>query len=273
MISSFVRRQRCRLSDPVWKSAPWAILPKTPKDKLLDIMVDIPGLMEDSHHLEEEADPSSNDPDLRIKVLEECWRIDGELTSWEEDLAPRHALAELRARGYENPTADDVAVAQSMTLYWTACLLTYSSLRKTLLSGPSSSPGATAALPDRTDPMIHCAAIADIVEIFFQPSAGMFGWHAAPFPMGAALMVLGSTWDKKGPPPPVMLKILSYFSRERGGQTVGDFLSSRPVNDPYEKLRPGPGGTPIPTSPPQILKQSTNPQSEAHPRDVSQPAP
>ncbi|KAJ5761998.1 uncharacterized protein N7511_005380 [Penicillium nucicola] len=52
-IGYIVERKRCFLEDPSWKTIPWALKgedAKSPTDFLHDILVDIPGLLEDANH-------------------------------------------------------------------------------------------------------------------------------------------------------------------------------------------------------------------------------
>ncbi|KAK2017384.1 hypothetical protein LZ32DRAFT_688283 [Colletotrichum eremochloae] len=218
IITHIRRRQRCPLSHPVWKTVPWQDVPKTPKDILVDIFVDVPGLLEDFDHMRncnEEFEKESQ----RTRLIQECWRIDEELTWWLENLSPKKEFEELMARGLDNPSACDVAVASIMSLYWAVALLSYSTLRLAM--------GKTAglALPERTDPYVYCTKIANIVDVFFHPSGGTFGIQSAPFPIGMALVYLNSF--EEGFNSETKWKLLSFFGRTaNNGIGIGKFLMS-----------------------------------------------
>ncbi|OHW99125.1 C6 zinc finger domain-containing protein [Colletotrichum incanum] len=218
IITHIKRRRRCPLSHPVWKTVPWQNIPKTPKDVLVDIFVDVPGLLEDLDHLRSCKD--SFEKELRrMELIKECWRIDEELNWWLDNLSPKRELEELMARGLDNPSACDVVVASIMSLCWTISLLSYSTLR--LAIGEKTG----LELPKRTDPSIYCTKIANIVDIFFHPSAGTFGIQSAPLPIGMALVYLNSF--EEGFNSETKWKLVGFFGRTaNNGIGIGKFLLS-----------------------------------------------
>ncbi|RNJ54870.1 hypothetical protein D7B24_009335 [Verticillium nonalfalfae] len=209
-------RRRNFLSSPEWKTIPWTNAAKVPKDLLLDIFVDIPGLLEDLDALAL-CDDAASRPLLYARLVADCWRTDERLVSWFEEQSPRAHLEALKEREYKEPTPEDTAVAMSMSLYWTACLLTYSTLILVLTSNPTS-PLDITTLPERMNLNSYCAAIADILEIFFQPSSGIFSVQLVPLPLGIALSYLASTLKPGTPPPTELKKLLGYFTRGAVGE-------------------------------------------------------
>ncbi|RXG50452.1 hypothetical protein VDGE_04829 [Verticillium dahliae] len=228
IITAIKLRKRNFLSSPEWKTIPWTNAAKLPKDLLLDIFVDIPGLLEDLDALAL-CDDAASRPLLYARLVADCWRTDERLVSWFEEQSPRAHLEAIKEREYKEPTPEDTAVAMSMSLYWTACLLTYSTLILVLTSNPTS-PLDVTTLPERMSLNSYCAAIADILEIFFQPSSGIFSVQLVPLPLGIALSYLASTLKPGTPPPPELKKLLSYFTRGAGGASVGSFLRSMMLN-------------------------------------------
>ncbi|KAI3529466.1 hypothetical protein CSPX01_15515 [Colletotrichum filicis] len=217
VISHVKRRRRFPLSHPAWKTVPWQNVPKTPKDILIDVFVDIPGLLEDLDHMNSCKDLEEKEL-RRLTLIKECWRVDEELNWWLDNLSPNKELEELATRGSNSPTACDVAVASIITLYWTICILTYSTLR---LAIGTKSP----ELPERTDPRLYCTKIANIVDVFFHPSAGTFGIQSAPLPIGMALVYLNSY--EEGFNSETKFKLVSFFGRTaNNGISIGKFLMS-----------------------------------------------
>ncbi|KAF6801033.1 hypothetical protein CSOJ01_12035 [Colletotrichum sojae] len=213
-IAACMSRKRTFLSDDAWKTIPWTKVLKTPKDSLLDILTDIPVLLE-------EADLLKNDPrtSTRQRFLEAYQRLDTEMVWWLDNLAPPYqTLAALRERNFSSPSADELAVAHVMTHFWAACILVYSTLRSSLphLAAEKES----LELAQRTDPRPYCLDIANTVEAFFQPEAGTFGMHAAPFPLGMAIRHLMFTEGLGGD----CMRLIAYFSRGGGGEAMGRFL-------------------------------------------------
>ncbi|KAJ5297888.1 hypothetical protein N7508_008137 [Penicillium antarcticum] len=70
-IGYIVERKRCFLEDPTWKKVPWALKgedAKTPTDRLHDILVDIPGILEDTSQSKtwDPAFPGKDEFDTRL---------------------------------------------------------------------------------------------------------------------------------------------------------------------------------------------------------------
>ncbi|GKT50036.1 uncharacterized protein ColSpa_10217 [Colletotrichum spaethianum] len=222
VITHIKRRRRCPLSHPAWKTVPWQKVPKTSKDVLIDIFVDVPGLLEDLDSLRRCKDNSEKES-RRVRLVRECWHIDEELNRWLDDLSPKHELEGLMKRGLDNPSACDVVVASVMALSWTIALLSYSTLR--LAVGEQ----ASLELPERTDPLLYCTKIADIVDVFFHPSAGTFGIQSAPLPIGMALVYLNSF--EEGFNCETKWKLAGFFGRTASnGIGIGKFLLSTQRN-------------------------------------------
>jgi len=195
---------------------PWSKSQKTDKDRLVDVFVKIPGLLEDLDHLKQ-----SPTEGLYQQFLADYMRIDLELTAWFQNQAPVEHLDLLQARGYTNPTAEDLAVAQIMSLFWTMSILAHSAMLLAVTVDPSSSP--LSHLPQHTNPRQYCILIADIVDVFFQPEAGIFGMQAIPFPVGIALEHLMST---EGYGSDVSKKLAGYLTHRGFGASIGNFIVS-----------------------------------------------
>ena len=195
---------------------PWSKSAKTDKDKLVDVFVHLPGLLEDLDHLKQ-----SPTEQLYQQFMSDYTRIDLELIAWFQNQAPVEHLDILQARGYTNPTAEDLAVAQIMSLFWTMSILAHSAMLLAVPLDPFSSPPSH--LPQHTDPRQYCIFIADIVEVFFQSEAGIFGLQAVPFPVGIALEYLMST---EGYGSDVSKKLAGYLTNRGFGASIGNFIVS-----------------------------------------------
>ncbi|KAM7185206.1 hypothetical protein V8F33_012549 [Rhypophila sp. PSN 637] len=193
IIHCMVKRQRCPLSTPAWKTVPFTHTRKTYKDALLDVFVDIPGLLEDLDDLRLTQDPSSaSQHDKRVGILKECWRLDRELLRWFDKYGPRRQIQELRERRFRNqdPSLSDAATAHIMGIYWAVCILVYSTLQSVLALHNGGIDEA--ALPERMELKQYCRHIADIAEVLLHPSTGVFGLHSTALPVGVALRYLNS---------------------------------------------------------------------------------
>ncbi|KAJ0274988.1 hypothetical protein COL940_009045 [Colletotrichum noveboracense] len=184
----------------------------------LDIFVDIPGILEDLDELRD-CEPGIEKEAKRSRLVNECWRIDRELTRWLDNMGPTEELKDLERRGVDNPTMCDVVITSIMTLFWTTSILAYSTLRLAL------GPKPDIELPERTNPRVFCTKIANIVDVFFHPSAGTFGISSAPLPIGMALVYLNST--EEGFNSEDKRKLVSFFGmRANNGIGIGKFLIS-----------------------------------------------
>lgn len=225
-IASVLRRKHSPFGSPEWKTIPWTITPKTHKDLLTDILIDIPAFLETCDTLR--SAPLEIVPTLWTTVISLYTALDAGLTSWHAEHFPTAELADLETRSYAvspiNPHLD-LAVAQATSLFWTACVLVYSNLHLAL-SHP-----AVAAIPllpqpeisPRTDPSRYCAMIADIAAVFFDPGAGESGKSSAPFPVGVVLGYLQGIGALEGPE---ARKLLGHLLRGRQGEGMSSFLSS-----------------------------------------------
>jgi len=225
-----VKRQRCPLSTPDWKTIPFTHTPKTCKDALLDVFIDVPGLLENLDALrrtEDVASPSQHDQ--RVAMLRECWRLDRELLRWFDTYGPESQIEALRERAFrnENPVLSDVVTAHIMGIYWAVCILVYGTLRSVLALRHGALDET--ALPKRTELRQYCRHIADIAEVLLHPSTGVFGLHSAPLPVGAALRCL-KTLEQLRPgeaAPPEKQRLLRLLEGDQA-RIVGlrNFLSS-----------------------------------------------
>ncbi|KAI8315473.1 hypothetical protein K4K61_001453 [Colletotrichum sp. SAR11_59] len=218
-IAGCMSRKRSFLSDMAWKTVPWAKISKTRKDVMLDILTDVPALLEEVDILK--SNPSDYNCQRFMKTYQ---RLDREIVWWLENLSPpTDILCDLHERNYRNPTADELAVAHVMTCFWTVCILVYSSLHA-VLSSTFNLPGIEEMeLSERRNPRPYCLLIADAVEVFFQPEAGTFGMHAAPFPIGMAIKYLMLT---EGFSSKDCMRLIGYFGRQSGGAAMGSFLAN-----------------------------------------------
>ncbi|KAI8274513.1 hypothetical protein K4K60_009656 [Colletotrichum sp. SAR11_57] len=183
-----------------------------------DIFVDIPGILEDLDELRD-CEPGIEKEAKRSRLVNECWRIDRELTRWLDNMGPTEELKDLERRGVDNPTMCDVVITSIMTLSWTTSILAYSTLRLAL------GPKPDIELPERTNPRVFCTKIANIVDVFFHPNAGTFGISSAPLPIGMALVYLNST--EEGFNSEDKRKLVSFFGmRANNGIGIGKFLIS-----------------------------------------------
>ncbi|KAL2371726.1 hypothetical protein RJ035_002320 [Blastomyces gilchristii] len=212
--SAVQARKRIILSNPEWKNIPWSEIPKTPKDRLIDILVEMPTLLENL-----DISRACSDPEIqefqRLDLLQTCWELEKELINWCMELGITDPTYSLDA-GQSPFSLDYLAACHIMCLYWAICIILYSSLR--ILSCPQ------VVLPPQTDPRIYCGRIAKAMPLLLHPLSGAYGVHLASFPVAIALMYLNAVdgeaiYEEKR-------TIFDAFARSGYGKTVERFNQS-----------------------------------------------
>ena len=182
-----MNRKKSMLSSPEWKTIPWCEKPKNSRDLLLDILIDMPGLLEDLDALNE--CPSSQERQrLRQELIGKCWMYDALLLDWANSICPSQQPF---GSSYQPPedeivSPQQLAHAHGLSLYWTTCLLLYSTLA-------SASGSSSILLPERTDPRVYIGSIAKVVPVLLRAGSGMYGQHIAALPLGVALQFAMAT--------------------------------------------------------------------------------
>lgn len=170
-LSAVLRRKRLVLSTPEWKSIPWQKTPRNLKDILVDVLVDMPGLVEDFDIMRLCAD-AGRKASLRLELVQKCWEHDKELMTWFGLLC--QIVDPNKPSCIESRSGDlvtHIAQVHGMSLFWTTSLVLYSILW--MASGPQ------AELPMRTDPTHHAHNLTEAITILLQPDSGLFGQQSA----------------------------------------------------------------------------------------------
>lgn len=193
---------------------PWQTIPKTPKDLVVDIIMETTGLLEDVDTLKAEDDPESRDV-LHRELVQKCWALEAELAAWLGTVRlsdPTYALNVSDARF----SMDLLAAAHIMCIYWCACIVTYSTLRDFL------SPAEIAMLPPHMDPRLYFRRIAEAVTVLLHPSSGMYGAQLTYFPTA----VVGIYLQRVGGGDEAKTMIFDAYRRTGKEKIAKRFLSS-----------------------------------------------
>jgi hypothetical protein len=218
-MTSLRARKNCFLSDPAWKELPFSEIKKSPKDLLLDILVDVPTLFEAIDIISH-----CEDPVQRANCLE---RLYLEYVSLEKRLDQWHKMfSSVLIRLERNIFVQDVVVPQILaaghisTLYWATCIIVYGMVAKPLMLegyGEKSFGGKY------VDPGVFCQNILKVTPLFLHYSTGMFRVHLATPPLSIVMIYLCSL-------PPEEMKedkaILSGYLKDPSCSTMRKFLAS-----------------------------------------------
>ena len=180
------RRKRSIFSSPAWKSDPWIACTKDPKDELLDILVDVPGLLEDfDSFLACSPKQEKQYRRLRHQLEAKCWKCDDQLERWASTsgtstLKLVEAVISTNIDQSETPSSVDLAMAHLGMVYWSTCILTYYPLWTVVGTIHEK-------LLGRVTPRQYCRNIALLMPYFLAPGVGDFSINMTVFAVIVAL--------------------------------------------------------------------------------------
>lgn len=152
------------------------------KDVLVDVLVDMPGLVEQFDNMRLCADSNRQDA-LRVELVQKCWEHDRQLLHWLGLIRKAINLSkQTPAQSSSEDLVTRVARIHGMSLFWTTGLVLYSILQ--MASGPHTE------LPQRANPMHHARMLAEALPALLEPSAGLYGQQSAALPLEVALQYM-----------------------------------------------------------------------------------
>lgn len=193
-------RKATYLADAAWKAVPWAMRSdKSAKHYLVDILADIPGLLERVDALkaarrghtphEDDIEEDDKEEEKRQALLKDSLDVDKALDKWYAEYASDilldlpvllHGLDDTMSPGAASAvSAPTLAAAHIMTLYWTTCLAV-----ATLVFTPLGLSGHHM----HVDPDDCFRLIVRALSVFVRPGTGLFRVHLTTFPASAALL-------------------------------------------------------------------------------------
>lgn len=152
---------------------------KTPRDLLLDIVVDLPGILEAADAMSTWT--GGKKEAYRGYIYKAIRAYITRLLAWAKTHATPLYPPTLNAQLPELISASQLADGHIMSIYY-SILLRVHSLSLTLQCPET-----------RINPDDSCTKIVTIIRIFLHPSAGMFRQYITPFPMSTALQYLIKT--------------------------------------------------------------------------------
>lgn len=169
------------LNENAWKTIPWTLNGKSPRDLLVDIAFDVPSLYERVDQL-----PLLEGALLHARKQEAiitCLDLHRQLIEWK---AANYTAYEkvLHRELTSNPStqsmnAKTIMAAHESSFYWSLSLKVYSTLHDL---NPTDD-----WLPARSLSAMCCRNILCIIPVLLKPAMGMFRAHMATFPLGAAV--------------------------------------------------------------------------------------
>ena len=130
VISAIGNRKQLPLNSKGWRSVPWKSHPKSPQDKLLDVLGDLAGVLEDvdrMRHCEDNRKRSR----ARDHIARSCWDLDQQLQIWLAEVGTLKVFQSPGSHGdVRGPNgSEDFALAHLTILYWATCVLLYANFQ------------------------------------------------------------------------------------------------------------------------------------------------
>ena len=130
IMSGVTDRRRTLFGADEWKTIPWRKEQKTPKDKILDILADVPGHFEDLDTLRSCYDPQKA-LDLCSRLQADCDRACKALEQWKAEMGPsieKYDYSETISPLSPPKSIKDLDLLYNSHLYWMTCAAVYSTV-------------------------------------------------------------------------------------------------------------------------------------------------
>ncbi|KAL5087879.1 hypothetical protein Trisim1_007289 [Trichoderma cf. simile WF8] len=212
VLPSIYTRKQSILSSPAWKQVPWSLEPKSATDNLVDILVDIPTILEKLDDLQDETNIEKKRKRQEV-LLQTCWKYDRDLLAWFMSFSPNKVADNFEYEPDAEISMEDIARTHTLNLYWTTCLILYNAMRR-ITVWPTE-------LPARIDPLICCRNIARSLPIFLKKNSGLWCLSIVLFPVGMALRFLSAEKDSDE-----YSRIRHFIDHGVQGFHLGQFLKS-----------------------------------------------
>lgn len=189
IIAAITRRVKSPLSTKAWKTIPWDIHEKCIKDKLLDIMNEIPWILEQQDHMKKLADAQCATHWLHL--LRQCKRQVAALNIWRRTSETDAVVSRFDERGADSTLPspkDEVEVAglHLTGLYWVTALLlntTLWSVSKAVSVLHSGSEHQTDSTLYEQEARHYAKKMASSVHLWFEKSSSDFERSVGLFPL------------------------------------------------------------------------------------------
>ncbi|CAH0023273.1 unnamed protein product [Clonostachys rhizophaga] len=207
------------LASDEWKKIPWSQIPKNPRDTLFDIMLEFPGLFEESDRIKALGDGNEQLAHAQWLLREKCYRLHEDLQAWaERDGKEALELAELvdweeADTASSTTSSEEFAMGHLLMLHHASRIILYDALR-------SQTGSNVEAIPDYVDPRLYCRKMGNFIPFFLAPNAGSVFLDMTVFPITVALDYLSRNEEKE--PSTEKLLLLRAFQGHIG--TVASLL-------------------------------------------------
>ncbi|ERS95687.1 hypothetical protein HMPREF1624_07762 [Sporothrix schenckii ATCC 58251] len=237
-------KSRTSLSRPDWMTVPWAVIPKTPLDRLIDHIGHIPALAEDLTAINSNETLSEKDKRIAKHGLRPRYSaFVAEMKDWFDDVVPGFGIEELlaigktkkRKRASEGSSSVlELAKAHTLVLFWATCLLFRGGLLQVLNEDGDIPPEFVNMRAIRYN------MLKIMSSVFFSPNskltASWYSINIALFPLRIVMGTVGRNDSDDGdnghgdidtcPLSPAEIELMAGISKECKARGVASFLNS-----------------------------------------------
>lgn len=186
-----------------WLTAPWMDTVKTPLDKLTDIMVQTPRLLEDLDVIRATPVNRRTPREWRL-LLDRCSEIEESILAWNTSMKHDLQTYDYTYAGSPLPVPEvdrGFAVLHLCFFYWSCSVLLYTTIhiiateanRDGCLTNSSPVPFALHGFPNyqnERNPTLHAHRILHALPLSYKPHAGGYAALSSTFPLGMSLRYL-----------------------------------------------------------------------------------
>ncbi|CAK7231345.1 hypothetical protein SCUCBS95973_007879 [Sporothrix curviconia] len=244
-LPALIAKSQTPLAAPAWMSEPWSVVPKTPLDRLVDLLAQIPALARDLTAVNAAclcvADRGTADARRRA-LRPQCASFVAGMQSWFDDVVPGLGVDELlvhrtgksKTERTGTAAAMDLAKAHTLVLFWAICLMFRGGLLQ-VLTEPGDIPPAFVNVRAVRYNMLRVLA-----NKFFLPlsssSKRQGCWYSiniALFPLRTVLGTIGNEEEGEEkedgdgfPLSPAERELMASIANECKARGVASFLDS-----------------------------------------------
>jgi hypothetical protein len=217
-ITGIRSRKPVVLNEEQWKTIPWRGRVKPASDTIVDILLELPGILSELDYLDHMSLDDERFDFLRLKVTAECWAVHCNLNAWFAKNSHEVYTPDIEAPvPFEFPS---LGIASMSLRYWTTATLLYQCLDRALRFSVNDTP---LLYLDRPHGRSFARLIVRSVSWLFRKDNGVTGPSAVSFPLGIALMYLRQS---EVPDPEYMKLVFDAWNDPAWPSSVKDFLRS-----------------------------------------------
>ncbi|EXK30562.1 hypothetical protein FOXG_16486 [Fusarium oxysporum f. sp. lycopersici 4287] len=233
LINAYISRRKRSPYSQGWKQSQlWRSVTTSPLNQLIDILVEVPALLEDLDIFREA--PSN---ELYNSILTRCHTCEVEILAL--GLGFGESLTTYDYTYTREPLPipkndDDLAIVYLSCYYWMTCFFIYSTMGFCELESMDSyARGPILNYPSQRIAMSYAYKIAHAIHLVFEPPAGTYSSVAAFFLLGTALryLIMVETHGGHDIMSKERLLLVNIFTRPFLGSFVGRFLQNLQVDD------------------------------------------